>query len=136
MRTRHFKFWLVLLNLLAFNAYALNAVSAFVPHRPAAQVAHTETTYEGCHQAVQSAAPIHQHSSEHCDMPCCKGGALGTIAQADPCGCKLGHSGIMQLQDIGSVDHVYLEATFALDAMPTALIVQDRAQRLLRPPIQ
>jgi len=146
MRRRHLQFWLVILNLLAFNAYALNAVVALQPRHTQSQMvqvaahhgmAHQDMTHQsmghkGCHEAQQSLAG-RQHS-DHCDMPCCKDVNGTTATQSDHCGCKLGSS-TLQLYVVTVDVHDATIDHHGVDAMSTAFVPQDRTQRLLRPPI-
>jgi len=135
MRLRHFKYWLVVMNLLAFNAYALSAVAAFSLPAPtqhaSSAVQQNNVQDRACNEGMASSS---HHKAHHCGMPCCKD-RLKELAQANTC-CKLGNSGSMQLQNIGSYNHIYLDVASYIDAKPATLILQDRTQRLLRPPIQ
>ncbi|HEX2584175.1 MAG TPA: hypothetical protein VHL14_03520 [Steroidobacteraceae bacterium] len=141
MRRRHFKFWLVILNLLAFNAYALNAVAALQPHHAQSQMVqvavhhgmtHQGMGHKGCHEAQQPSVG-HQHS-DNCDMPCCKDVNSKITTQSDHCGCKLGSS-TLQLYAVMADCHDAVIDHHGVDAMSTAFVLQDRTQRLLRPPI-
>jgi hypothetical protein len=135
MRRRHLQLWLVVLNLLAFNAYALSAVAAFTSHADpemAQLKAHQGMEHKGCHETLRNL--VHHPHSDHCEMPCCKGMAGKLTTQADHCACKLG-SGTLQLYITTANNHDIVINHQGVDAMSTAFAPQDRTQRLLRPPI-
>ena len=137
MVNRRFKFLLVLLNLLALNAYALASVAV---HDTSAVPTHSSKHH------AQGAIPNSMHGNhdgnhdgkQDCVMPCCQEeGAPASSPHAHNCACKAGLCSAMQLQ---SVAPQYINSKFnnscKVDAMFTAMPAQNTAQRMLRPPIR
>jgi len=135
MHRRYFKVWLVVLNLLAFNAYAVGAVATFASHRHAMHASQTQAMHQGCnHQSATLVTP--QQTPDRCDMPCCKDRPdKPATSLSDHCSCKLGNSTIQAYGVVMNGSDIAIDDS-NVDAMSTILILQDRTQRLFRPPIQ
>jgi len=130
MSKRGFKILLVLLNLLALNAYALAAVTIEETASPTAMSMH--------HEHVATHGMHHASYVQHdCDMPCCKDKAHQSHpSHHDDCACKAGVCSAMHLQSAPQVSHSYFNNSCKVEVLSTTVLAQNLIQRALRPPIR
>jgi len=122
MKIRHWNYWLIVLNLLALNAYAMAAATA--GHE--------------FHSPLQSRSMMNPVMHD-CVMPCCHGKHDSTQRdqQLSQCDCKTNLCSAVQMQSV-AVTIILLSRNVSsnVDAMSTTIPVQNPVARLLRPPIQ
>jgi len=121
MSKGRFKYWVVLVNLMALNAYALAAVH--VEHR----------------MQFQQSLPAAVSSAMHdCDMPCCHGQHASNhpTHSLSHCDCSTELCSAVQMQCIESfAQHLIPYVSDKVDAMSAVVPIQNPAQRFLKPPI-
>jgi hypothetical protein len=130
----------VILNLLAFNAYAFMAASPQMNrHFPtqSQQSIHSDCQHmaQNTHLLMESAEVMAGDAGDHV-MPCCKHMHSLLSGHDNFCGCKAGACGAAQLVAVAS-SFLYgdVQSSGKVDAMSTMMLTTKRGQRMLRPPI-